>query len=185
MKLENKTAVCNFINENRKKTNSKYGHIIQFKTVKIPVYKSKFKKNLLSIFQFFLCQKKSFGTKKVSSIDFSKFIPPDKWVTYEINNATKIAIPELVFEYEYFWEVSLVDEFFKEDLQYGIRPISIYDEIANIGGGPLVIDKENQNIYTLGSGIWIKYDYIKDFEFYKQGKNTVLDWSSPPNVNPR
>jgi hypothetical protein len=119
--------------------------------------------------------------KKVSEIDFSRWVPPNTWKTFEILDKNLLYIPELMEEYDLFWENGIVHSYVKEDLQYGFRPIDIDFHITLVGGGRgsrILLDKENGNIYDLGRGIY-RYDYIEDFKSYKKGKKTELNWKNP------
>jgi len=188
--IKTKEEACHYINEKYKKVIEGYqkqGHYKSKKIgdVKVPVYYSSWKKYLLVILQFLL-KKRAFGQikeiPKVSSIDFSKFVLPDLWVEYEVNDISKFAFPKYMKEHDLCWEVYINHEFMKEDLQYGVRPISIYFKIAEGGGGPVLLDKENGAIYLVGSGVWAHCNHIEDFSLYKKGKASKFDWSSPPNV---
>lgn len=188
--IKTKVEACYYINEKYKNITEnhekkRYHKLKKIDEVKVPVYHSTWKKYLLNIFQF-LFKKQAFGqlkeTPKVSMIDFSKFVLPDSWVEYEVNNISKYAFPKYMKEHDLCWEVDITHEFMKEDLQYGVRPISIYFKITEMGGGPVLLDKENGEIYLVGSGVWANCDHIEDFSLYKNGKVSKFDWSLPPNV---
>jgi hypothetical protein len=114
----------------------------------------------------------------ISNIDFSRYISPDDWKTCIVSSPNRISIPELTTEYEYCWESNIVHAFIAENLQYGVRPMAIYDIIQEGGGGPVLLDKENGYIYQIGSGIWVNYNYIEEFSLYKQNKLTQIDWEA-------
>lgn len=177
--MDKKTDFCNWLNSEIYSPNK---NVIG--EVKIPIYTSFIKKGILKILQYFFSEKifiDSFD-KKVSHKDFSKIIPADSWKIYEVDLNNKIALPQFVREDENSWIVGLVHEFFKEDLQYGVRPITIYFKIFAPGTGPILVDKSTQNIYNIGSGIESNFDYINDFALYKKGQKTKLDWTCPPYV---
>lgn len=183
--MNSKESICSWFNNRIKELTPDSSK--KYKEVQVPIFYSGIKKKVLRFIQFFIPNKKIvwWGTKKVSLVDLSKIIPPDEWKIYKVNRNNMIALPELTIEYDYLWEIDLVYEFFREDLQYGIRPLSTYDDIKSVGGGPVLIDKENNNIYNIGSGIWHNYNYIEDFALFKQKKHTKLDWDFPPNVKPQ
>lgn len=182
MVLKNKEDVCNFFNiKIQPWINILYRDSRKLLKVDIPIYSRNWKKKALAILQYFFYNRAyrvSGSLKKISDIDFSRYIWPDEWKTYTITDLDQICIPELTQEHEYCWETTVVYSFMQEDLQYGVRPMDIYFKIARGGGGPLLLDKETMVIYQIGSGIWVNYDYIKEFSLYKKGEKTAIDWSS-------
>lgn len=148
--------------------------------IKIPVYKSKSKKFLLSILTF-LFQKKAYFSKrepKISRIDFTKYVPPDDWIIYKENenNVPRIAIPKFVDEYENCWEINLTAEFYKEDLRFGVKPINIHSKLMLIGGGPIILGKDSNKYYSLGSSHWCYHDVIKEYDKFINNEKSGFEW---------
>lgn len=177
MKYDSKIGVCKYVNEIFKTKRSNFA--VDY-AVNVPIYKSKFKLLVLNLLSLFVDVQKiesPMGSRKISFFDFSRLIRPDKWMKYEMSKGYKLALPKFTIEHQYSWEIQLVYEFYKEDLRYGVKPIDIYQHIGEYGGGPILVDKADSTIYYIHSRIWVNYDYVKDFELYKEGKATELIWN--------
>ena len=129
----------------------------------------------------FLLRKKAYFPNqepKVSRIDFSKLVSPDHWIVYKENkkNIPLLAIPKFVDEYESCWEINLAASFFKEDLRYGVKPITIYNHLATTGLGPIIWGKHSNKAYELGSGHWFYHDVIKEYNKFVNNEKSKIKW---------
>lgn len=186
MNLRTKEEICYFINNSYLKINQKEKGLGSKKTeIKIPNYQSKKKRMLLSLLVF-LFQKKAYfpnDEPKVSRIDFTKYIKPDDWIIYNVEEKIElIAIPKFVKEYKNCWEINLVAEFFKEDLQYGVKPMSIYVNLPTIGIGPIILGKNTNKFYQLGSVHWVYHDVVKEYDKLITNEKPAFEWK-PLEVN--
>lgn len=176
-----KEEICDKINNSYLKINEPKGNIeIKEIEIKVPIYKSKTKKYLLSILMFLL-QKKAYlpnEEPKISRIDFTKYISPDDWVIYKENekNIPLIAIPKFVDEYKNCWEINLVAEFCREDLRYGVRPITIFRFLPTVGLGPIILGKASNKFYSLGSAHWFYHDVIKEYDKFINNEKPDFEW---------
>lgn len=177
-----KEEICNEINSSHLEIkNSKYEDEIKEVEIKVPIYKSNWKINILSILTFIFQKKAYFPNKepRISYIDFTKYVAPDNWIKYKIdeNNITKIAFPKFVIEHKNCWEIFPVPKFFKEDLRYGIRPINIYSKLMRLGGDDsIIVGRKSRKYYQLSSGHTFHFDYIKEYEKFINNEKSDFEW---------
>lgn len=184
MKFSTKQEVCDWVNQKltqqRKLADDthKLSPITDFvdwfglnflrpKQVKVPIYTSPWKLKLLKRLRnlFYYQEQLQYGNVE---IDFSRLVWPDQWKIYPFEDT--IALPKFTKKHQSCWEIMLEHEFYKEDLQFGVRPSSVHRYTIDFGTGPLLIDNNNGDIYKLGSGFMFS-DYINSFEHYLQGTN--------------
>lgn len=186
MKFNSKQEVCNWVNQKiaekrvprmslrdsfRKLdfTDWFVEELLRPREVKVPIYTSKWKIKAIKKLQArFHSQEELEHPNWTSSRDYSRVIWADAWKTYPFEDT--MAIPKYTTKHSTFWEIALVHEFCKEDLQFGVRPIFIYRRMMNLGRGPLLVDDSNGDIYSSDS--FQVEDAIKDFENYLVDPNS-------------
>lgn len=176
-----KEEICDKINISYLKLDErKYEGEIEEVEIKIPVYKSNFKKGLISILAIFLknVYLSKVESKKISRIDFSEYIKPDDWIIYKenIKDIPLMAIPKYVSSHKNCWEISLTAEFYKEDLKYGVKPKTIFNHLPIIGLGPIIWGKETNKKYQLGSAHWFYNDVVEEYDKFINNEKSEFDW---------
>lgn len=107
--------------------------------------------------------------------DLSKFIWPDQWKSYALQSP--VALPAFTTEYEHCWAIYPQQEFYQEDLSYGVRPIAIFEQLVDIGGGYLwVVDKQNHKIYGLMVGFFSLDTAPQDFKLFLEQQPCSIPW---------
>lgn len=178
MNLYSKQAVCDWVNHKMEEAHSPRVSLIESfqqlaftdwfveellrpQKIHIPIYTSEWKINVLRKLQDYLYSKEELAVQQWQpKRDLSKIIRPDAWKTYLFE--TPIAIPEYTIEHSNYWEVKLVHDFMQEDIQFGVRPMSVFRYTIDLGKGSILVDKKRGLLYQLGS--FVLEDYIADFE---------------------
>jgi len=187
--IDSKEEACQIINSKIEDewNNTRYPFLrVTPQKVQVPIYQKKYKLFLLRILKTVLKRiafPKDLTTNEISIFDFSKIIRPDSWKEYTMSSKDKLAFPKFMTNHKYCFEVNLRYSFYLEDLSFGLRPTLLPYNTMDIGGGPLLIDKNSQKVYCIGSGIWIGNDYIKEYELYKESKASILDWDMLETYN--
>lgn len=176
-----KEEICDKINNSYLKLDErKYEGEIDEIEIKIPIYKSRLKRGLISILALVLrnVYYSKEGSKKISRIDFSEFIKPDDWIIYKENknDIPLMAIPKYVSDYKNCWEINLTAEFYKEDLRYGVNPKKIFKFLPLIGLGSIIWGKKSNKIYQLGSVHWVYHDVIAEYDKFVTNKRSIIEW---------
>lgn len=108
-------------------------------------------------------------------LDFSKHIWPDQWKTYSIKKP--IAIAKYTTEHEHCWTIYPMQEFYQEDLSYGIRPIAIYEQLVAIGGAYVwVVKKQSHSIYAAWGSDAFFLDVPQDFKLFLEQQPCSINW---------
>lgn len=183
MVQKSKEEICDFLNK----------FYIEFKDpsegtssdkikIRVPIFQKKHKRLVLKILTL-LFRKRVFNSlydsRKISGIDFSKYIEPDEWKIYEEekNKFQRKAIPKFCIENKNCWEIDLMPEFCKENLEYGVRPITILDSITLIGNGPIIWGKKSNKFYETGSGNWFYHNLSDEYDKYIKGLKSKIQWN--------
>ncbi|MCP4439339.1 MAG: hypothetical protein GY810_10405 [Aureispira sp.] len=142
--------------------------------VKTPIYKTKWKLNLLKIIiRFYTFFRKLRGKvvyihPNVSIVDFSKWVKPDSWKT---THSGYIAYD--CEESKLVWKILFTNGFYLEDLTFGMKPISAFLDQSG-GLGEILVDKTNGHLIITGS---LSPSYTdEDYQKFKSGRTSKVNW---------
>ena len=76
----------------------------------------------------------------------------------------------------------LVPKFYKEDLRYGFKPITLFSKWIKLGGGPIILGKQSGKFYQLGSGHLEGFNVIEEYDGFIKNKKSGFDWR-PLEIN--